>query len=72
MVSKAKINNIKATSRISTQIQGVYYTLEYSEERLIPEDANIEEERAILWDVVNNEVDNQIADIEKIANNYRK
>lgn len=72
MISKAKINSIKATSRISTQINGTYYTLEYCEERLIPEDANIEEERAILWDVVNNEVDNQIADIEKIANNYRK
>jgi len=72
MESKATIKSIKATSRASIKVMDSFYTLEYSEERLIPEDANIEEERAILWDVVNNEVDNQIADIEKIANNYRK
>lgn len=72
MESKATIKSIKATSRASIKVMDSFYTLEYCEERLIPEDANIEEERAILWDVVNNEVDNQIADIEKIANNYRK
>lgn len=72
MESKATIKSIKATSRASVKIHDSFYTLEYCEERLIPEDANIEEERAILWDVVNNEVDNQIADIEKIANNYHK
>jgi hypothetical protein len=72
MESKATIKSIKATSRASVKIRDSFYTIEYCEERLIPEDANIEEERAILWDVVNNEVDNQIADIEKIANNYRK
>ena len=61
-VSKAIINKISATSRASVKIKDSYYTLEYSEERLIPdiEGVNIEEERIALWNTVNNEVDNQI------------
>ena len=61
--SKATPTRIIATSRISKKIDETFYTLEYSEERMIPEDANIEEERKILWDVVNGEVDNQVEDI---------
>ena len=62
-VSKAKINKISATSRASVKIKEAYYTMEYTEERLIPdvEDVNIEAERQMLWDTVNNEVDNQTA-----------
>lgn len=60
--SKAKITTIRATSRASVKIRDNFYTLEYSEERVIPEveGVDIEEERKILWDVVNNEVDLQI------------
>ena len=61
--SKAVINKITATSRISTKIGETFYTLEYSEERLVPEDADIIEERKLLWDAVNAEVDNQVEDI---------
>lgn len=60
--SKAIIAKITATSRASIKISDSYYTLEYAEERLIPdiEDIDIEEERRILWRVVNKEVDDQI------------
>lgn len=61
--SKATTTKIIATSRISKKIDETFYTLEYTEERIIPEDANLEEERKILWDVVNGEVDNQVEDI---------
>lgn len=64
---KATIKTIKATSRASVKINESYYTVEYCEERLLPEDIeyDIEEERKDLWDTCNNEVDNQIADIIK-------
>jgi len=63
--SKAITNKIIATSRISKQINGTFYTVEFAEERSFPEgvDINIEEEKKLLWDAVNFEVDNQIADI---------
>ena len=65
--SKAIVAHIKATSRASTKIRDNYYTVEYTEERTIPdiEGVNIEEERKLLWDTVNNECDNQIAEIVK-------
>lgn len=65
--SKAITTQIRATSRASTKIKDNYYTVEYTEERTIPqiEGVDLEKEREILWDCVNNEVDNQIADIVK-------
>jgi len=66
--SKAIINSIKATSRISLKVNETFYTLEYTEERLIPavEGVDIEKERAILWDTVNAEVDKQAEDVQKM------
>lgn len=64
----AKTSSIRATSRASVKVGESYYTLEYSEERLIPEDINdinLEEERAELWELCNSEVDKQILDILK-------
>ena len=65
--SKAKINAIRATSRASVKIRDNFYTVEYSEERIIPdvEGVDIEKERQLLWDDVNNETDSQIEDIIK-------
>ena len=65
--SKAIIKTIKATSRASVKVGESYYTVEYSEERIIPdiEGVNIEAERQLLWDDVNAECDNQISDILK-------
>jgi hypothetical protein len=65
--SKAKITSIKATSRASIKIRDNFYTLEYSEERVIPDlpDVDIIKEKEILWDAVNAEVDAQIEDVIK-------
>lgn len=76
-VSEAVTTKIQATSRISLKVNDTFYTLEYSEERSIPEvyDKNgksridIEQERKLLWDTVNTEVDNQALDIQKM---YKK
>ena len=64
--SKAKITKISALSRCAVKIKDNYYTIEYSEERVLPEsvdDIDIEKERTLLWQAVNAEVDNQIQDI---------
>ena len=66
-ISKAKVNVIRATSRASVKIRDNYFTVEYSEERTLPDDSSvdIEKERAILWDIVNAECDTQILDIKE-------
>ena len=62
---KGEVTTIRATSRLSIKVKDNFYTVEYSEERLIPAITGsiIEEERKALWNDVNNEVDNQIQDI---------
>lgn len=62
---KGITTSIRFTSRASVKIGDSFYTLEACEERMIPDidGVNIAEERRILWDVVNNEVDEQIRDI---------
>ena len=61
-VSKAKVVSIRATSRASVKIKDNYFTVEFSEERMIPDikGVDLEEERALLWDTVNDECDNQV------------
>lgn len=61
--SKAVTTSIRITSRASIKIKDNFYTVEFCEERSIPADANVEEERKLLWDTANNECDNQIQDI---------
>ena len=58
---KGKINKISATSRASLKLRDNFFTVEYSEERIIPDtdDVNIMEERNALWDAVNEECDRQ-------------
>ena len=58
---KAIISKIQATSRMSLKVKDNFFTVEYSEERVIPdiEGIDIEKEKAALWDAVNAEVDNQ-------------
>lgn len=66
--SKAIIKTISATSRASVKVQtrsgDSFFTVEYHEERALPEvpGIDIEEERKILWDIVNAECDNQITE----------
>ncbi len=75
---KAVITSIKATSRASVKIKDSYFTVEYTEERAIPDldgkvksvkaKVDIEQEREALWNAVNAECDNQI---ETIIKSYR-
>lgn len=64
---KATTTTIKASSRASVKVGDSFYTVEYTEERSIPEidDISIEEERKDLWNTVNGECDRQIEDILK-------
>lgn len=68
---KGVTTSIKFTSRASVCVDKNYYTVEACEERMIPdiEDVDIAKEKEALWDAVNTEVDNQIADILKM---YKK
>ena len=63
----AVTKSIQATSRVSVKIKETYYTLEYTEERIIPDaympDFDLEKEKQLLWDAVNSEVDKQIEDV---------
>lgn len=63
--SKATVTKITATSRVALKVHDNYYTVEYSEERSIPDvdGVNIEAERQILFDDVNALVDAQCEDI---------
>lgn len=65
--SLATTSKIAVSSRASVKVRDSYYTVEYSEERLIPDvpEVDIEKERQLLWDTCNTEVDNQIEDILK-------
>ena len=71
--SKALVTKITATSRVAIKIRDNYYTVEYSEERAIPdiEGVNVEAERVALFDTVNNIVDTQAEDIIKTFQNKR-
>jgi hypothetical protein len=71
--SKAVVTNIKATSRVAIKIRDNYYTVEYTEERSIPdvEGVDIEQEQNLLFDSVNSIVDAQAEDIIKTFQNKR-
>lgn len=65
--SKLKTVSIKYTSRASIQIRGNFFTVEACEERVLPEDAeevDWKQERELLWNTVNGECDEQIAEIQ--------
>lgn len=68
----AKTTTIKASSRASVKVGDNFYTIEWTEERTIQPKDNIEEEKALLWDDVNREVDSQIEDILEAYGNKRR
>lgn len=73
--SKAITTQIRATSRVSAKIGDDFYTLEFSEERTIPDVAgvNLDEERNKLWEDVNYSVDIQLQDtIKSVLESRRK
>lgn len=68
--SKATVTKISATSRVAIRLKDNYYTVEYSEERTIPDADGVilKEERAALFDAVNAVVDAQAEDIVRSFN----
>ena len=68
----AKTTTIKASSRASVKVGDNFYTIEWTEERTIQPKDDIEEERTLLWDDVNREVDSQIEDILEAYGNKRR
>ena len=62
---KATTKTITATSRASIKVGDSFYTLEFTEERTIPQtsNVNITLEKDMLWDEVNSQVDKQIEDV---------
>ena len=71
-MNKAVTTTIKASSRASIKVGDNYYTIEYTEERSVPEDCNLDEERTYLWETVNGEVDSQIQDIIEAYGNKKR
>ena len=67
--SKAVTTSMRITSRASVKVGESFYTVEYCEERSIPQDADVNKERELLWQVCNEECDKQIEDILKV---YKK
>lgn len=61
--SKAVTTTIKVSSRASTKVGDNYYTIEYTEERTVTPDADLDKERDLLWDEVNKQVDNRTLEI---------
>ena len=66
---KAVTTSMRITSRASVKVGESFYTVEYCEERSIPQDADVNKERELLWQVCNEECDKQIEDILKV---YKK
>lgn len=73
--SVATTTLISATSRASVKVEtpngDAFYTVEYREDRVIPDlpDVDLVQERKLLWDTCNIEVDSQVEDIYK---SYKK
>lgn len=54
---------IRAESGVSREVNGQWFKFMFSEERVLPEGCDIEAEKAALWDAVNAEVDEQMAQV---------
>lgn len=68
-MENARTVTIKATNRMSVKIDNNFYTVEWCEERMLPEGLSEEEvkaERAKLWDICVQECENQISDINRV------
>lgn len=64
-VSKARTTKITAESSITIKLKDNFYKVTFGEEREIPDDADIERERTLLFDDVNSVVDAQANEILK-------
>ena len=62
---KAITTTLRFTSRASININDAWYTIEACEERTVPdvEGVDVDQERKLLWDALNMEVDGQLTEI---------
>lgn len=62
---KGKTTKITATSRCAIKVKDNYYTLELSEERVMPDDKSIDldKEYDALFNSINSEIDTQMQDV---------
>lgn len=62
---KGKTTKFTAVSRCAIKIKDNYYTLELSEERVLPEDAEVDmdKEYEALFDNLNTQIDRQMEDV---------
>lgn len=61
--------SIKAESGLSIETKKGWYRFTYSEERIVPETADIDKERELLWNDVNREVDRQAEEVQLMLKN---
>ena len=68
--SKAIITTIKANSKVTLKIRDNFFSVEYTEERTIPdvEGIDIEKERECLFEDVNGIIDEKADEIRKTFN----
>lgn len=52
---------ISATSKVSTELDGNWYSFSFTESREVHDDENLEEARLDLWNTVHSEVDTQVS-----------
>ena len=71
---KAVVTKISATSRVAIKVRDNFYTVEYTEERAIPDvdGIDVEAERVALFDAVNGVVDAQAEDIIRMTQPNKK
>ena len=71
---KAIVTEITATSRVAIKVRDNFYTVEYTEERAIPDvdGIDVEAERLALFDAVNGVVDAQAEDIIRMTQPNKK
>lgn len=65
----ARTTTIRATNRMSLKIKDNFFTVEWCEERTLPEDVTNEEladERKKLWDICVRECENQVQEIVRV------
>lgn len=66
--SKATVASIKATSKVTLKIKDNFFSVEYTEERTLPdvEGIDVDKERKLLWDDVNAIVDDKANEIKEV------
>lgn len=60
--------SIKAESGLSIETKKGWYRFSFTEERIVPETADMEQEKEALWNAVNSEVDRQAEEIRLLLN----